>query len=83
VKRHIVEIVFAERCPSVRHALERVREALAPVRDTVDLELRVTRVDWVERGVPAVLVDGALVCGAGLDPIRAALERARELLVSA
>lgn len=65
MERHVVEVLYAERCRFVPLAIERVREAIAPKRAELDVEIRLIQVetndDAIRRsfpGSPTVRVDG-------------------------
>jgi hypothetical protein len=65
IKRHVIEILYTERCRFLSLAVERVREALAVRDDELDIEVRLILVgSFVEavarrfRGSPTVRVDG-------------------------
>jgi hypothetical protein len=64
-KRHVIEILYTERCRFLSLAVERVRHALALRNDDLDVEVRLilvgSFVDAVARrfrGSPTVRIDG-------------------------
>lgn len=65
MQRHVIEVLYRERCPFVALAIERVRAVLGQLSLNVDIEIRLVRVDTMEdavsrhfRGSPSVRVDG-------------------------
>ena len=63
-KKHVVEILYTERCRHLELALERVREALAVRREGLDVEVRLVLVASFAdamarrfRGSPTVRID--------------------------
>jgi hypothetical protein len=65
MQRHVVEVLYRERCPFVALAIERVRAVIGRLSLDIDIEIRLVRVDTMGdavtrgfRGSPSVRVDG-------------------------
>jgi hypothetical protein len=65
MERHVIEVLYSERCRFVPLAIERVREAVAPKRAELDIEIRLIRIETDDEatrrefpGSPTVRVDG-------------------------
>lgn len=65
MQRHVIEVLYRERCPFVALAIERVRAAVGRLSVDIDIEVRLVRVDTMAdavarrfRGSPSVRVDG-------------------------
>lgn len=65
MQRHVIEVLYRERCPFVAVAIERVRAVICRLSRNVDIEIRLVQVDTMEaaiarsfRGSPTVRVDG-------------------------
>lgn len=55
--RHVVEILFADRCPSLLSAIERVRRTVGELQLDLDIEIRLVRVADLEAS-PVIRVNG-------------------------
>jgi hypothetical protein len=65
MQRHVIEVLYRERCPFVALTIERVRAAVDRLSLEIDIEIRLVRVDTMAdavtrrfRGSPTVRVDG-------------------------
>lgn len=65
MQRHVIEVLYRERCPFLTLAVDRVRAVVSRLSLEVDVEIRLVRVDTMAdavarrfRGSPSVCVDG-------------------------
>ncbi len=65
MRRHVIEVLFRDRCPFVLLAIDRVRAVVGGLALDVEVELRLVKVDTLDeavsrdlRGSPSVRVDG-------------------------
>lgn len=60
MKRHVIEVLYADRCPRLVPAIARVRRVLGVLSLELDIELRLVRIaDLVAS--PVVRVDGRVL----------------------
>lgn len=60
MNRHVVEVLFADRCPSLLSAIERVRRAVGDLQLELDIEIRLVRVADLPSS-PVVRVNGRVL----------------------
>lgn len=58
--RHVVEVLFADRCPRLIPAIERVRGAITGLQLDLDIELRLVRVADLASS-PMIRIDGRVL----------------------
>ncbi len=58
--RHVVEILFADRCPRLLSAIDRVRGAITGLQLDLDIELRLVRVADLASS-PMIRIDGRVL----------------------
>ncbi len=58
--RHVIEVLYADRCPLLVSAIDRVRRAIAGLQLELDIELRLVRVADLEAS-PLIRIDGRVL----------------------
>lgn len=60
MKRHVVEVLYADRCPFLVSAIARVRRAIGSLSMELDIELRLVRIAELAPS-PIIRVDGRVL----------------------